>query len=106
MDGGIAVYIRVIRVRSQPGRVDEYAERWRTMLAPRLQQLAGFRHGWFAGDRDLNSVAVVTLWDDLPRATQLGPLIVGFEEEQVADLLAAPSVIEEYEVLAEAVGEG
>ena len=96
------MYIRVIRARANPGRVDEFAEQWRTDFAPRLAQVAGFRHGWFAGDRDLNTVAVVTVWDDLPRATVLGPLISEFEEQVVGDLLAAPSVIEEYEILAEA----
>lgn len=96
------MYIRVIRARSRPGRVDEFAGKWRALFAPRLIEVAGFRHAYFAGDRSLNTVAVVTLWDDLPRATILGPLIERFEE-QVSELLAAPSVIDEYEVLAEAV---
>jgi hypothetical protein len=64
--------------------------------------VAGFRHAYFAGDLALNTLAVVTLWDELPRATVLGPMIERFEEE-VGELLAAPSVIDEYEVLAEAI---
>lgn len=92
------MYIRIIRARAQPGRVDEFAKQWQSLFAPRLAEVAGFQRGWFAGDPALNTVAVVTLWDDLPRATHLGPLIVRFEE-QVAGLLAEPSVIEEYEVL-------
>jgi hypothetical protein len=95
------VYIRVIRARSRAGSVEEFAARWQTLFVPGLQALAGFRHAWFAGDRDLNTVAVVTLWDDLPRANQLGPMIDDFEN-RVADLLADPAVIEEYEVLVEA----
>jgi hypothetical protein len=98
------VYIRVIRVRVRPGRVDEMTDRWRTLFVPGLAQVSGFRRAWFAGNRELNTVAVVTLWDDLPRATILGPMIAEFEL-RVAELFAGPSVIEEYEVLAEAAPE-
>ena len=98
------MYLRVIRARARSGRVDEFATQWQTLFVPGLLQVAGFRHAWFAGDRDLNTLAVVTLWDDLPRANQLGPMIVAFEE-RVGDMLAGPSVIEEYEVLAEAGAE-
>lgn len=97
------MYIRVIRARARPGRVDDFAKHWGTVFAPRLAAVAGFHHGWFAGDRDLNTVAVVTVWEDLPRATVLGPLIAEFEDQVVGDLLAAPAVIEEYEILTEAV---
>ena len=94
------MYIRVIRARARPGHVDEIAGRWETLFAPGLVHLAGFRYAYFAGDRGLNTMAVVTLWDELPRATVLGPMIERFED-QVEGLLAAPSVIDEYEVLAE-----
>jgi hypothetical protein len=99
------VFLRVIRARARAGRVDELAARWQSQFVPGLVRLAGFRRAWFAGDRDLSTFAVVTLWDDLPRANQLGPMIVAFEERQVSDLLAAPAVIEEFEVLAEAEAE-
>lgn len=95
------MYIRVIRARARPGTVDEFARQWRVLFVPGLVGVEGFNHAYFAGDRALNTIAVVTLWDDLPRATVLGPLIVGFEE-QVGHLMAAPSVIDEYEVLDEA----
>ena len=94
------MFIRIIRARARPGRVDEYARQWQSLFVPRLVEVAGFRHAYFAGDRALNTIAVVTLWDDLPRATVLGPLIAGFED-LVKELMAAPSVIDEYEVLAE-----
>ena len=94
------MYIRVIRVRLRPGKVDEMLGRWRTEFAPALARVGGFSRAWFAGNHELNTVAVVTLWAELPRATVLGPLIDGFEQ-QWADLYAAPTVIEEFEVLAE-----
>ena len=99
------MYIRVIRARARPGRVQEIAGKWQALFAPRLVEVAGFRHAYFAGDRALNTIAVVTVWDELPRAMVLGPMIEGFEE-LVSEHLAAPSVMDEYEVLAEAECEG
>ena len=98
------MYIRVIRVRTRPGKVDELTERWRTQFVPSLRMVSGFRRAYFGGDRDLNSVVVVTFWDDLPRATQLGPMVTSFEDG-ASDLLAASAVIEEFEILAEANNE-
>jgi len=95
------VYIRVIRVRTQPGKLDELTERWQSRFVPSLQQVSGFRRAYYGADRFLNSVVVVTFWDDLPRATHLGPIVSSFEDG-ATDLLAAPSVIEEFEILAEA----
>ena len=94
------MYIRVIRVRTQPGKVNDLVEQWQSLFVPSLRQVIGFRRAYFGADRFLNSVVVVTFWDDLPRATHLGPMVATFEEG-ASDLLAAPAVIEEFEVLAE-----
>ena len=97
---GTAVYIRVIRVRNRPGKLDEMVERWREEFVPEMRRVSGFRRAYFGGDRFLNSVVVVTVWDDLPRATHWGPVLAEFEERS-SDLLATPSVIEEFELLAD-----
>ena len=98
------MYIRVIRVRTQPGRVDELTEQWRAHFVPLLKSVPGFRHAYYGGDRARNAVVVVTLWDDLPRATTYGPILTEFDD-RVSGLRAAPSVMDEYEILAEAEAE-
>ena len=45
---------------------EEYARRWKAILAPRVRALPGFRAGYFFGDPAANTVHAIYLWDEKP----------------------------------------
>ncbi len=94
------MYIRIIKGQTQPGQVDELAKRWRALIGPRLQEISGFRHAYFSGDRAKNTVAAVSVWDSRPDDAVMSRNIQDFLS-QVADIVASQPVVEDYEVLEE-----
>jgi len=37
------MYVTLVFPRPQPGKAEEYAQRWKAILAPRVRALPGFR---------------------------------------------------------------
>jgi hypothetical protein len=60
----------------------------------------GFRLGYFIGDRQQNTAAGVTVWEQQPDEALIGLGIHAFQE-QIQDLTLGPATVELYEVLVE-----
>ncbi len=94
------MYIRIVRGQPRPGQADEAARRWKEHLAPQLRRNPGFRAPYFIGDREVNKVGGVSIWDDKP-----GDPVDGAMREfrqRLQDITIGPPTIEDYEVLTEA----
>jgi hypothetical protein len=94
------VYVTLVHPRPQPGQEEEYARRWKAILAPRVRALPGFRAGYFFGDPAANTVHAIYLWDEKPVA-ELQEAMNDFRE-QCRDLTFGPGRREDFEVVAEA----
>ena len=93
------MYIRLVRGQPQPGQLDELARRWKEHVGARFGSLPGFRHAYFVGDREVNRVVGISVWERHPGAA-LDEVMTQFRQ-QAQDLVAGPPTIEDYEVLAE-----
>jgi hypothetical protein len=94
------MYVTLVFPRPQPGKADEYAQRWKAILAPRVRALPGFRAGYFVGDPAANTVQAVYLWDERP-GEALEHALNDFRQ-QCRDITTGPARREDLEVLAEA----
>jgi hypothetical protein len=86
--------------RPQPGQEEEYARRWKAILAPRVRALPGFRAGYFVGDPTANTVQAIYFWDDQP-GEALEHAMNDFRQ-QCRDITLGPGRREHFEILAEA----
>ncbi len=94
------MYVRLVHPRPQPGQAEEYARRWKEILAPRAQGLPGFRAAYFVGDREANRVHAIFVWDSKPDGA-LDQAMDDFRA-RCRDITLGPAEREDYEVLAEA----
>lgn len=92
------MYIRVVRAQTQPGQVEELAQRWKAFLGPRFGSLPGFRHAYFGANREANTTVAVSVWDQRPDPATLEPVVEEFRAH-VTDISAGTPVFEEYEML-------
>jgi quinol monooxygenase YgiN len=94
-----AMYVRIVRPQLRPGQVDELAKRWEAFIAPRLREAPGFQHAYFSGNREQNTIAGVTVWDQRP--PEVMQQAMQEFQAQVQDIMTGPPTIEDYEVLVE-----
>ena len=94
------MYVTLVFPRPQPGKAEEYARRWKAILAPRVRALPGFRAGYFVGDPAANTVQAIYLWDDKPVA-ELEDAMNDYRH-QCRDITLGPGRREDFEILAEA----
>lgn len=94
------MYVTLVFPRPQPGKAEEYAQRWKAILAPRVRTLPGFRAGYFVGDPAANTVQAICLWDERP-GEALKQAMDGYRH-QCRDITLGPGRREDFEVLAEA----
>ena len=94
------MYVRLVRPHPRPGQAEEYARRWKEVLAPRARGLPGFRAAYFVGDSAANAVTAIFIWDDKP-GEALDRAMDDFRQ-QCRDITTGPAAREDHEVLAEA----
>jgi heme-degrading monooxygenase HmoA len=94
------MYLRIVKGAVQAGQIDEMAKRWEANVGARIQQMPGFRHAYFVGNRDTNAVGGVTIWDTPPDVAALGEAMQQFQGK-IADISTGPPTFDDFEVLVE-----
>jgi heme-degrading monooxygenase HmoA len=94
------MYVRLVRPQPRPGQAEEYARRWKEILAPRARDLPGFHAAYFVGDITANAVTAIFLWDDEP-GEALDRAMDDFRH-QCRDITSGPATREDFVILAEA----
>jgi heme-degrading monooxygenase HmoA len=97
--------VRTTTARVQPGQLDEFARRWRDIVAAHVPEVPGLRGAYLCGNRDSDTVMAIHLWESPPAAAAHAIHDRQRFRDQVQDLLAGGEpVVAAYEVLAQ--GEG
>ena len=96
------MYAQVVRVRVQPGKVDEAIAIFKDSVIPAAQQQKGFKNAYLLVDRSADRGIGFSLWETEADVAALASN--GFYQEQVAKfaaVFAGPPEREVYEVGAE-----
>ena len=96
------MYMRVVRAQPPPGQADEVIRKWEAFWPERLRAQPGFRQAHFGIDRATGAVAGVTVFDEMPDATVLDPLLGEFQATLGASNPAQPPEVTVFEIAAEA----
>ena len=89
------MYVRVVTVHVQPGKMDEFLRRLRELvLAPKVRR--GFHGARFLTDAQTGTVLGVTEWET--EADAKAASVAGAEGGPLRDLLTAPAVVAYYEL--------
>jgi heme-degrading monooxygenase HmoA len=94
------MFARVTIATTLPGKQDDILRIERDSIVPACAQQRGFKGLYLLHDRKTNKGLTMTLWET--EADMRAAEISGFYQQQVAkvkDVLAAPPVREEYEVV-------
>ena len=94
------MHMHAVRGKVQPGKADEFAEKWHDIYGVRFPEIAGFVRASFSADRETDMWLAVSVWSAPPDEAQLSRAIQELGA-QVAALLAGPPTSEWYEVLQE-----
>ena len=97
------MYVQLVRIQIQAGKIDEAIAIFRDSVAPAVRQQKGFKNVYLLIDRETNKGAGFSLWET--EADVEAVASSGFYQEQVAKLatvFAAPPEREVYEVAVEA----
>jgi heme-degrading monooxygenase HmoA len=89
------MYVRVVTVQVQPGKMDEVWRRIREAI-PTVQAIRGFREARFLTDAHTDTVLGVTLWET--EADAKAAPVAGAEGGRLRDLLTKPAVVAYYEL--------
>jgi quinol monooxygenase YgiN len=92
------MYARAITFKYQPGKIDEALHLLRETVVPELQQQPGFQGATNLVDRDANKVIGITLWKTNTALQDSGMSKLQARFAVINSLLAAPPVVEVYEV--------
>jgi heme-degrading monooxygenase HmoA len=58
-------YVRIVSIKANPGKVDEFKRRWDTIVRPALEEVRGCRFTFLSeGVRDRHHMLSVTIWDN------------------------------------------
>jgi hypothetical protein len=90
-----SMYVRVVTVQVQPGKMDEFFRRIRD-LVPGVQAQRGFHEARFLTDAHTGTVLGVTEWET--EADAKAAPVGGAEGGPLRDLLTAPAVVAYYEI--------
>jgi hypothetical protein len=94
------MHIRLVHPHPQPGQAEEYARRWKEILAPGVRSLPGFHAAYFVGDRAAGRVHAIFVWDHEP-GEALDQAMDDFRQ-RCRDITTGPAEREDYAVVAEA----
>ena len=97
------MYVQVVRIQVQPGKVDEAIAIFRDSVAPAAREQKGFKNAYLLIERATNKGMGFSLWESEADVAALATS--GFYQEQVARfaaVFAAPPEREVYEVAMEA----
>ena len=94
------MHVRLVHPRPRPGQAEEYARRWKAILAPRARAIPDFRAAYFVGDRAADTVHAIFIWDDAP-GEALDQAMDDFRQ-RCRDITTGPALREDLVVLAEA----
>jgi hypothetical protein len=89
------MYVRVVTVHVQPGKLDEVWRRLREAV-PVVQAIQGFREARFLTDAPTHRVLGVTLWET--GADARAAPVAGAEGGRLRDLLTGPADVAFYEL--------
>ena len=94
------MYLSIVRGKVQPGKAEEFAQKWKDFYGSRLREMPEFQQGYYAADRATDTELAVGLWSEKPDETQLRQARQEFFA-QISDLTvtAEPPSLEWYEVL-------
>ena len=92
--------LRVVIGTVQVGQVEEVARRWEETVRGQMARLPEFRRALVGGDAEGDRFAIVTVWEQFPEPAVSRQMFQAFET-RVADILAGPLEVEEYDVLVE-----
>ena len=92
------MYLSTVRVKVQPGKAEELAQKWKDFFGSRAREMPEFQQGYYATDRATDTTLAVGLWSEKPDEAQLRRASQEFSA-QIRDLLAGPPSLEWYEVL-------
>jgi hypothetical protein len=89
------MYVRVVTVQVQPGKMDEFWRRIREAV-PAIQAIRGFHEARFLTDAHTGTVIGVTMWET--EADAKAAPVGGAEGGRLRDLLTKPAVVAYYEL--------
>jgi hypothetical protein len=92
------MYLTTVRGKVQPGKAEEFAQKWKDFYGSRLREMPEFQQSYYAADRATDTTLAVGLWSEKPDEAQLRQIMQEFRA-QIRDLLAEPPSQEWYEVL-------
>jgi len=94
------MYLSIVRGKVQPGKAEEFAQKWKDFYGSRHREMSEFQQGYYAADRATDTTLAVGLWSEKPDETQLRQARQEFFA-QISDLTvtAEPPSREWYEVL-------
>jgi quinol monooxygenase YgiN len=92
------MYLSIVRGKVQPGKAEEFAQKWKDFYGSRLREMPELQQSYYAADRATDTTLGVSLWSEKPDEAQLRQIMQEFRA-QISDLLAEPPSLEWYEVL-------
>jgi hypothetical protein len=92
------MYLSIVRVKVQPGKAEEFAQKWKDFFGSRARDWPGSHQAYNATDRATDTTLAVGLWSEKPDEAQLRQAGQEFSA-QIRDLTAGPPSLEWYEVL-------
>jgi hypothetical protein len=93
-----AMYVFAVLGKVQPGKADEFAQRWKDFYGTRLKEVPGFERSYCAADRAADSTLVMSVWSAKPDEAQLRQVMQEFSGV-IADVTAGPPDTHWYELL-------
>lgn len=88
----------VVRGKTQPGSLEEFARRWQSVYSARFPEFPEFVRASFAADRKTDTWLALAFWSARPDETKLREAI-GALGAQIGPLLAGPPAAEWLEEL-------
>jgi quinol monooxygenase YgiN len=92
------MYIFAVQAKVQPGKAEEFAQKWKDFYGSRTSDLPGFQQAYYTADRATDTTLAVWLWSAKPDEAQLRQTMQEFSI-QIRDLTAGPPSPDWYEVL-------
>jgi hypothetical protein len=92
------MYLFAVRAKVQPGKAEEFAQKWKDFYGSHARDLPEFQQAYYAADRATDTTLAVWVWSEKPNEAQLRQAMQEFTS-QIRDLTAGPPSPEWYEVL-------
>ena len=92
------MYLSTVRFKVQPGKAEEFAQKWKDFYGPSARDWPGFQQAYQAADRATDTTLMVGVWSEKPDEAWLRQVMQEFRA-QIRDLIAEPPSVEWYEVL-------